>query len=118
MSLTICSIKLESIYGNIFCLPQKYPLIIAEILINGIVSDIQIIGKINDEFLSKLVDNIGENNITITIIKIFINKDIGIIDISNVLALELSSDIILDIALEYEKTAITLKSDEVGDSIL
>ena len=44
-NLTICSIKLDNMYGNIFCFPQKYPFIMAETLINGIVSDKNIIGK-------------------------------------------------------------------------
>ena len=45
INLTICSIKLDNIYGNIFCFPQKYPFIIEEMHINGIVSDKHIIGK-------------------------------------------------------------------------
>ena len=34
-NLTISSIIFERIWGNIFCLPKKYPLIILEILIKG-----------------------------------------------------------------------------------
>jgi hypothetical protein len=43
-NLDACSIKLDNIYGNIFCLPQKYPLIIEDTLINGTIIPRQIIG--------------------------------------------------------------------------
>ena len=44
ISLVTCSIKLDNIYGNMFCFPQKYPFIIDDILINGVTKDKQIIG--------------------------------------------------------------------------
>ena len=48
--------KFDNIYGNIFCLPQKYPFIIADIEINGIVSEIHIIGKYSLSSLNKFND--------------------------------------------------------------
>ena len=78
--LVICSMKLDNIYGNIFCLPQKYPLIIEEIVMNGIVSEMHINGKYKLEFLSRVVDiNLDENSI-ISIIKKLIKTDMGIIE--------------------------------------
>ena len=44
VSLKICSLIFDKIYGSILCLPQKYPLIILERPINGSVKPIHIIG--------------------------------------------------------------------------
>ena len=105
-------------YGNIFCLPQKYPLIIEETLINGTVIERHINGKYNTEFLSKYVDSIGANNITIIIINKLEINDNGISETITDLGVVLLSDITFDIDVGYENVAITVKREEVGESKL
>ena len=71
ISLATCSTKFESMYGNIFCFPQKYPFMIDEILMNGVTSERHIIGKYKVSFLRSVL-RVGANNTVTTIIKIFI----------------------------------------------
>ena len=83
----ICSIKLDNMYGNIFCLPQKYPFIIEDIVINGMVSDIHIIGKYSLDSLNRISDINFEFIVINKIIIKFIISDIGIIDINSSIVL-------------------------------
>ena len=79
--LIICSIKLDSMYGNMFCFPQKYPVRIEEIDINGMVMDIHIIGKYSLSSLNRFTDIKFDVEIIKNIIIKFINIDIGMIDV-------------------------------------
>ena len=73
--------KLDNMYGYIFCLPQKYPFIIADIVINGIVRDIHIMGKYSLDSLNSVSDINFEFIVIKRIIIKFIIMDIGIIDV-------------------------------------
>ena len=84
---------------------------------NGVTSERHIIGKYKVSFLRSVL-KVGANNTVTTIIKIFIIKDSGIIEVKSVFVLELFSDIILDRAVGYERVAMTLKRALVGASKL
>ena len=105
-------------FENIFCLPQKYPLIIDDTLIKGTVIDKHIIGIISSLFLRRLAAKKGEIIIVIIIMIIPHIIDNGIKDNNKFFELLLLSDITFDIAVGKEKVAITVNKDEVGDNKL
>ena len=112
--LVICSIMLEITCGNIFCLPKKYALIILDILINGNVKLIAIIGYIHLSSCNKFIAKYLDDNINIIIVIRLIIIDIGIVLNNIFLLLYLSSDINFDTAIGILRLVIVMAKEKVG----
>ena len=86
--------------------------------INGIVSEMHIIGKYNLSSLNRFIDIYLDDIKVNVIIIIFISMEIGIIEKNRSFVLQFFSDIILERVVGYENTANVLKSEVVGDKRL
>lgn len=110
----ICSIMLEITCGSICCFPKKYALIILDILINGNVRLIAIIGNIHLSSCNKFKDIYLDVIINIIIVIKFMIIEIGIVLINIFLLLYLSSETNFDIAMGILKLVIVMASEKVG----
>ena len=114
ISLTISSIILDIICGIIFCLPKKYPLNIDDIDINGNTNPMDFKPTIVLFSCNRYVPIYLDVISNISIINRLIISDIGIIDSTKFLLLDLSSATSLLIAIGNPNCAIVISSINVG----
>lgn len=115
-SLTSCSRLFDMVYGHMRSLPKKYPLNISDMVMNGRVIPIAMMGYVRREFFNRFVARYLDDIINISIRDMLNSIIRGIIDRTNFLLLFFFSLTSLDTAMGRPRFAIVINRPKVGST--